>query len=428
MTERVESLAKVTSKSEAVARELSPPAIWGPVNENESAVVRTRRKLAEANAKFYGYLLDCHLNIGSLNWNEVALEDLLKIIPPSAISLYSQGLAQLSERRTRNAQLLEQMRGQEVTVLLGEGMLREGISQEKIVEVLNKAQNVHFREPTEGVAMLVVSQNFFGLLKKVGLVLRKASAIYFRQEEQMPGFMIVPTLGSFFVPEDQRRHEMSHMIWDFVGNFRRQSDEQTAQRREAFDHFRDELIAYIATYSDFDQVSPAYLVYTKNWRIRNLAKDSRDFAALCMSYHGDNGRLSFAWAAATSRNFADLAQRFSDFTVKEKPLEWTFFNDMLYMYQRRNASSGVIADFLRRQQVPLSTDYLVDVIAIYLMGYKDLRTKLAAIDDFAQAVGIELPDKKEILKEVGNRRKKLVRLLEKPPEELKVEFSLRYQK
>lgn len=157
MTERVKSLAEVTPKSEEVATQLSPPAIWGPVNENESAVVRTRRKLAEANAKFYGHLLDWHLNIDRLNWNEVALEDLLKIIPPSARSLYSQGLAQLSERKTRNAQLLEQMRGQEATILLGERMLSEGISQEKVTEVLNKAQNAHLREPTEGMAMLVVS-------------------------------------------------------------------------------------------------------------------------------------------------------------------------------------------------------------------------------------------------------------------------------
>ncbi len=211
----------------------------------------------------------------------------------------------------------------------------------------------------------------------------------------------------FFVRRDNRRHEMSHMIWDFVGNFRRPSDEQTPQRREAFDHFRDELIAYIATYSDFDHVSPAHLVYTKNWRIRNLAKDSRDFASLCMGYHGDNGRLSFAWAAATSRNFADLAQRFSDFTIKGKPLDWFFLGFMLDIYRRRNASAGVIADFLRRQQVPLNTEDLVDLIATDLVGYKDLGTRLAAIDDFAQAVGIELPDKKEILKEVGNKHKKL---------------------
>jgi len=373
-----------------------------------SSVERARRKLAEAHGTFYQMLVDEYLSGRPEEVRRERLASNLLMLPLPVRDLYREGLMRLEEEIKTNARNISYIeKDQVIPTLLLSRMDEVEIDDGQKDEVLKKAEtSVRLVQPLPGVAILEVEPDFFLLLKKVGLVRKRAHAIYSKARKRDEiGFMLVQGDGIFRLSDEGvRRHELSHMILDFLrrGEFLRKpettsgfSKKVSDNRIEAFYMFRDEAVAYLVDPRRFESVDQSYLVHSKNSRMLKLAGDTRDFASLCMKAASETTESdSFIYAALTSRNFEDFKQKFLAFVPKREKIKGNLFAYMMRMSGRGERVMGVIADFWRQSEIVASQDSLKDYCSETLNGldnHVDLIDQLSRLEKFLTNLGLAMP-------------------------------------
>lgn len=389
-----------------------------------SASVEAHRRIAGENGKFYNSLIDTYLEARTPEDQQTRVTHLVDNLPGAMKKLYSEGLNKFQEELRANHKLLEQHRGDEVRYLFSSVMSSDGKRAEEIEGILEHSDRARFVEPSPGVAVIEVEKDFFRSLREMGLFHADGHAVAFASDNRgEPSFLVVQrmSLEKSLLEDNSRtakdstiRHEFQHFIWNFLerrGDFLRKVGEKTPELAKAFENFRDEVGAYIIEGSRLGNIEADLLVYSSDDEILTTATDARDLAVLCIEIARNKGVNSqtFLYGSMTSRNFAELKDKFTELVPIEGILDQASVASLYVAWVRNDAAGSKLPEFLERKKATVSLSVLTEygvrrLVAPELTSIGQLYSELDKLKKFADTVKIDTIDDRSILERAVKTR------------------------
>lgn len=384
-------------------------------------LMEAKRKIAEETGRFYNSLIDTYLEATTLKERRKKINLLLEGLSTPLKKLYGEGLKKLEEELSADYSLLEQHRGDEILYLLGSVMASERRSPEEMEQIFQHIDKAKYIEPSPGVAIIQVEQDFFSLLKDHGIVLEEAHAIAFRSNNPSdPSFLMIQRLSlDKNVLEDSEqakknqyvRHELHHVLWNFLerrGDYLRNVAESSPERTAAFRFFRDEVAAYIISGRDIGSIDPDCLVYTQDKELLKIASDARDFVAICIDFGKKNNihPQSFLYASMSSRNFTELKNNFTTLTPLEK-IDIQSVQELYDIYSHRYGKASKIVELIERKGLAVSGKVIEEAGLNYILSNQNIRSmgevfsKIKNLKRFANEVTSDIIDEDGLLNKIA---------------------------
>jgi hypothetical protein len=201
------------------------------------------------------------------------------------------------------------------------------------------------------------------------------------------------------------RHEFHHFIWNFLerdDGFVRPVEESSPEEAKAFDYFRDEIAAYIIEGRNLGEVSPKVLTYSEEPQILHTARNARDYIILCLKMAQQMGAdpQSFLIAPMSSRNFGELAGKFTDL-VPIHAIGMNTINAMYSAWANKDVSFvmgeneiGLVTDFLSRKKLTVPAEELgaFELVRILSDGVSTMQTAMNELEQMSKfREGLQLP-------------------------------------
>ncbi len=401
-----------------------------PVREGNVEFAESEVKtIARETGRAYNGFIDIYLEEGAADNKQEKINQLLESLPESMKKLYGKALATFNEELQLNNTILEKYRGAEAEGLLRAVMQYGGKTEEEMAEVFNNLHHTKYVEPTKGVPIIEADNEFFNTLLQNGVAPEGGHAVHFAADRQDASFMLMRKSKPGTPEADSHaknkwtRHEFHHFIWNFLtrSGFLREPKDNNPQFNEAFEHFRDELVAYVIQESGIQERDVAgALAYTTDKEIIKVATDTRNFVSLCIQLGRQKGMKweHFVYPGMVSVNFEDVKEKYAAAVKVEKKLNRDTL-ETLYDFWLVNRDDKSLTDFIAQKQVEIPESHLQEMALQKLLS-SDLATlgrlndELGKIEKFATALQVVPFDRKLALSTIAKARLPL------PPESLEV--------
>lgn len=388
-----------------------------------TSVLESERKIAAETGKFYNSLLDTYLEVKTPEEQRAQTMRLFESLPGPMKKLYGEALVRVYEELKENHNLIKRHRGDEVRYLFNEVLTSMGTKAEAMEEIFLHINEAEFIEPFPGFAIIRVEKDLFELLKKYGIIHNESHAVCFGSDNRgEPSFLMIQRLSLEKSMAENNgqvksnrilRHEVHHLIWNFLqrqGDFLRKAAESTPELTKAFKRFRDEAAAYIIEGRNLGFVDPELLTNTEDSEILEIATDARDFATICIEVAKQKGidPQIFLYACMSSRNFAELKDKFTDLT----PLEEMNCDTVAVLYSawvNSYASSQKVNELLERKKLTVTVNlvqeyWLSRMIKTDLTYMSDIISELENVKRFAAALKLDKLDEQRLIEQVARAR------------------------
>ena len=288
------------------------------IAEQKEQLSSSFKKLAKDHGEFYTGLIETILEDISETEKEKKVNILLNKLPPHLKKLYQEGWKRFKQEANKNKKLLDQHRGQEIEYLLSKISEYRGKNQieiKKVVEedILEAKNKIIYIEPYPGIPILEVEGAYSD---KIALIPKTLGGKFWstNDTERCPSFFIIKKNILDKLSPSVIKHELCHIIQDFLdrAGFLRKIRESRPEYKEAFWHFRNELLAYILDETNIMKLDVSKrLIYSKNKEILEIASSARDFLGLCMKIAVQKGIYpeDFLYPIAQARNFAEIKEK-----------------------------------------------------------------------------------------------------------------------
>lgn len=397
-----------------------------PKPETEKVVdssVEAKRKIAAETGKFYNSLIDVYLEVKTPEEQQEKIDQLINTLPAPMKKLYGEGLKRFQEELGENHKLLEQHRGNEVRYLLDTVMSSEGKSAKEMEQIFQQIDKANFIEPSPGVAIIQVEKDFFRLLKEHGIVHAKGHAVNFGSGNRgKPSFLMIQRMSlEKSLAEDHSqangnglvRHELHHFIWHFLQrrrDFLREVSESSPELTKAFRYFRDEVAAHIVEGRGVGMIEPELLTYTEDSEILKLASDARDFVTICIEVAKQKGidPQIFLYACMSSRNFAELKDRFATLTPLEK-IDQESVAALYSAWSDNYRATPKVAELLERKELAIPANLIEEyglnrIVSADITSMDGIFSEVENLRRFAGAVKIDAIDERGLVEKAARTR------------------------
>lgn len=281
------------------------------------------RQTAKAMGSVYNRLLDHYLSTDNKSRAD-SINSFLLSSPPSLRGLYKKGVTVLQNQLTENHNMVKGNEGQEAQYLMGIIVDQSKKTDEEKQNIKSQLtpDRIMATEHEPGVYTLQADRGLYNYLVDEEITIPSAACVYLGHGENQPSFMLLKVLSLDkkelekeipFMEDKQVRHEFHHLVWHFLkrGNIIPKANEPAPEMNKAFEHFRDEMVAYIIQDKRFDDINYYDLTYSDNEDVKKVAAETKSFAEICfaLNEHSGEDRHAFIYPAMTSRNFPEFKEK-----------------------------------------------------------------------------------------------------------------------
>lgn len=355
-----EKLGAIISEESQLAPASSTDFLQGAgIISSESALVRTRRKIAAATGEVYRFALETYLKHDDDSSKKETIEESAgATLPPRLHALFSRVLGKFEEQLNANAQRLEAVGIDNCGALLSPKLEAKKVSEQEADDIALEVEDARIEQPTRGLPIMHVNPRLFDLLKGAKLFGEGASAVYFHSSDGQAGFAVIPIDPRAPHRDNSKKlHETSHLFVDFIvrRGAAKTNEAKTAEHKDleerkriAFEALRDEVVAYIVSGGTFEDVEADYLVYSKESSIQILALDARDFLSMCMKIAASYGvsQQDFIYPAARAKNLEDMKARFIGIVPRDVTGDMWFFDQAHSLVSKRPGALKVVKELV----------------------------------------------------------------------------------
>lgn len=298
---------------------LTPPQEWDIESFEYNPVNEGLRRLSLAHCSFYRGFVD-----KLVNGEDISIEglgSLLGELHPLVRNRYLSACEQVRVELNTNHKLIEGISSYPVEYLLSGLVSADKIGIERaqlLVDIGKNADKCTFLEPTPGLAIILVGDNYYDVLRKQGIVSENSVGVFHDRHEDV-SFSIVDNSRGEEKSAIVQFHEASHFVMDVLeknGLVPKPNDRRT-NLRHSFGLFRNELVSYLSAGDEIRFRPHTHFIYdTETEESVAWANTAITFIDQCLQIaeqrNVDQG--IYLYSAMRSKNFSHLMENLTRVT------------------------------------------------------------------------------------------------------------------
>ncbi|MDP2104235.1 MAG: hypothetical protein Q8K26_04925 [Candidatus Gracilibacteria bacterium] len=383
-----------------------------------SPIQAAHLRAAMKTAELYNHLIDVCLGQNTSGPGEISTSHMGQ--------MFKTGYAKFQRGLELNEQLLSANKGNQVVNLLSSWLDAKEVDPETRNDVVACSKGSILHKPLTGVPIIQADDTLFSCLVHHKIIKCDTGAIHSSDKygNAHPSFIIIMPDNSTFgeatsntratTLDDIKRHEVSHFLWSFLQSgeeFFRRSDEADDDMKEAFESFRNEMVAYIISKNKVQGLGSQSTVYTLPSQFLNpegvlqskiayAADETQEFAGICVDIARGLGIDSqvFIYAVMSSRNFSHCKDQFARLVPIERMDNMSI--DAIYATWNENNSkfTETIREFLTHKGISISSKNIEDYFIYRIENktsiriFRDIFSEFEKVKRFAGAMEQGVPD------------------------------------